>query len=513
MNLRILIIEDDPENREGLRILISRHSPRSQVFLAGSVEEAYDLLGQNAIDIMFLDIRLPGQDGLSFLKQLRETEPDMCVVIISAYDSFGYAQQAIRLNVHEYLLKPYAPEEIYRILDNAQKDDPGTNETHLQGVLARWLTGAYELGDSLAEQLGIPQIKECDGWLFVLRPQFENEYQMPYYKQVQEERLLVALRSLWRERPQEHLVTCEIDKEIIGLVFCESGYESDCLLEKSMQTLSDTVGVKLSGAKSIKTSKLFIRAQGVYQRVHLLADNLFYTEPYTLLDAALPTAVHTLSLSSIHLSALQRMVNQGNANEAAAYTESVFSKLLLPPYLPYQRLLFELHTLLQKLIDGTNACLREQTSRRYEQRLQMMMNDPVHITQLKNEIRTFITELAREIHLYRTEPDYIGTEQYLEYVAENCTNSAFSKDIAAAHFGFHPDYFGALFKKATGKTFVTVLNELRMEKARVLLTTTHLKVYEIAEQVGIEDVKYFLRLFKKVYGSSPKEYRYIHRRE
>lgn len=87
---------------------------------------------------------------------------------------------------------------------------------------------------------------------------------------------------------------------------------------------SDTVGVKLSGAKSIKTSKLFIRAQGVYQRVHLLADNLFYTEPYTLLDAALPTAVHILSLSSIHLSTLQRMVNQGNANEAAAYTESVF---------------------------------------------------------------------------------------------------------------------------------------------------------------------------------------------
>lgn len=57
MNLRILIIEDDPENREGLRILISRHSPRSQVFLAGSVEEAYDLLRQNAIDIMFLDIQ------------------------------------------------------------------------------------------------------------------------------------------------------------------------------------------------------------------------------------------------------------------------------------------------------------------------------------------------------------------------------------------------------------------------------------------------------------------------
>ena len=115
--------------------------------------------------------------------------------------------------------------------------------------------------------------------------------------------------------------------------------------------------------------------------------------------------------------------------------------------------------------------------------------------------------------MYRTEPDYIGTEEYLEYVAENCTNSAFNKDIAAAHFGFHPDYFGALFKKATGKTFVTVLNELRMEKARVLLTTTHLKVYEIAEQVGIEDVKYFLRLFKKAYGLSPNEYRYAHRRE
>ena len=302
MNLRILIIEDDPENREGLRILSSQHSPQSQVYLAGSVEEAYDLLRQNAMDVMFLDIRLPGQDGLSFLEQLRKTEHDMCVVIISAYANFRYAQQAIRLNVHEYLRKPYAPEEIYRILDNAQKENRGMNETHLRGVLARWLTGSYELGDSLAEQLGIPQIKECDGWLFVLRPQFENESQMPYYKQV-EERILAALRSLWRERPQEHLVAFEIDQEIIGLVFCESSYESDCLLEKSMQTLSDTVGVKLSGAKSAKISKLFVRAQGVYQRVHLLADNLFYTEPYTLLDAALPTAVHTLSLSSMHLSA------------------------------------------------------------------------------------------------------------------------------------------------------------------------------------------------------------------
>lgn len=513
MNLRILIIEDDSENREGLRILISQHSPQSWIFLVGSVEEAYSILRQNVIDIIFLDIRLPGQDGLSFLEQLREAEPDMCVVIISAYDSFGYAQQAIRLNVHEYLLKPYAPEEIYRILDNVQKDNSGVNETHLQGILARWMTGAYELGDSLAEQLDIPQIKECDGWLFVLRPQFENESEMPYYRQVQVERLLTALRSLWRERPQEHLVAFETDKEIIGLVFCKPSYESGCLLEKSMQTLSDTVGVKLSGAKSVKISKLFVRAQGVYQRVHLLADNLFYSEPYTLLDAALPIAVHTQSLSSMHLSALQGMVNEGNANEAAAYMESVFSKLLVPPYLPYQRLLYEMHTLMQKLIDSTKGYMREQTSRRYEQRLQMIMNDPVHIIQLKKEIRDFIEDLAGEIHLYRTEPDYIGTEQYLEYMEENCMNSSFNKDIAAAHFGFHPDYFGVLFKKATGKTFVTVLNELRMEKARILLTTTHLRVYEIAEQVGIEDVKYFLRLFKKEYGSSPNEYRYIYRKE
>lgn len=65
MNLRILIIEDDPENREGLRILISQHSPQSQVYLAGSVEEAYDLLRQNAMDVMFLDIRLPGQGPVS----------------------------------------------------------------------------------------------------------------------------------------------------------------------------------------------------------------------------------------------------------------------------------------------------------------------------------------------------------------------------------------------------------------------------------------------------------------
>lgn len=76
----------------------------------------------------------------------------------------------------------------------------------------------------------------------------------------------------------------------------------------------------------------------------------------------------------------------------------------------------------------------------------------------------------------------------------------------AAEFHYHPDYLSALFKKETGKNFNTYLTEIRMEKAKILLSNGKMMIREVAEAVGYANEMYFSTAFKKYTGVSPKHY-------
>ncbi len=67
-----------------------------------------------------------------------------------------------------------------------------------------------------------------------------------------------------------------------------------------------------------------------------------------------------------------------------------------------------------------------------------------------------------------------------------------------------------LFKERTGEKFVDYLNRVRIEKSVELLTTTNMKMYQIAKNVGYDNVKYFFKIFKKVMGVTPEAYREAH---
>ncbi|TAH65065.1 MAG: AraC family transcriptional regulator [Anaerolineaceae bacterium] len=87
----------------------------------------------------------------------------------------------------------------------------------------------------------------------------------------------------------------------------------------------------------------------------------------------------------------------------------------------------------------------------------------------------------------------------------------YSKDITAAsvarQFNYNPNYFSKIFRERTGMSFTTYLNVLRINNAKVLLFQTSLRVNEIAYEVGFRDDKYFMRVFKKMEGLTPNQYR------
>ena len=104
---QILIADDEPNIREGVRQFITRRCPEWQVVgAARDGKEALEMAERFLPDCIMTDITMPHVNGLEFLEKIKEELPDAKLLILSGYDDFNYAKQAINIGVEDYLLKP-----------------------------------------------------------------------------------------------------------------------------------------------------------------------------------------------------------------------------------------------------------------------------------------------------------------------------------------------------------------------------------------------------------------------
>ncbi|GBF32550.1 two-component response regulator yesN [Desulfocucumis palustris] len=116
----LLIAEDEPLERKVLRHLLEKSGlPLGNIYEAGSGREAVQTALANRPDIMVMDIRMPGMDGLEAAREIKEQLPGAVIIILTAYDRFTYSQKAIKIGVADFLLKPVQPEELYGTLRGA----------------------------------------------------------------------------------------------------------------------------------------------------------------------------------------------------------------------------------------------------------------------------------------------------------------------------------------------------------------------------------------------------------
>lgn len=121
--MELLLIDDEPIFRKGLAKLIQKNTPYIEtIYQADSAKEALNQVKEHPnVTIAFVDINLPDINGLDLIKQLKTFNPQMLVVVISGYDDFAYARQAIQLNVFDYLLKPLAPSDVRLLLQKIEQ--------------------------------------------------------------------------------------------------------------------------------------------------------------------------------------------------------------------------------------------------------------------------------------------------------------------------------------------------------------------------------------------------------
>ena len=142
---RVLIVDDEEKDRSIVKILLQRqYEDLFEILEAGNAAEAKEALAKQQVDLLMADIHMPGVNGLKLVKELRETNARLYIMILTAYNYFEYAKEAIRYQVNDFLLKPPIRTEFYeavqRFLDWAREERDGLqlDETS-QEVFAREL--------------------------------------------------------------------------------------------------------------------------------------------------------------------------------------------------------------------------------------------------------------------------------------------------------------------------------------------------------------------------------------
>lgn len=116
---RIVIADDERMIREGLLSLDWEGNQMEVTGVAKNGIEAQEIIDSQVFDILLTDIKMPGLGGLELARYLKEANPKAKTILLSGYGEFTYAQQAIGLGVHDYILKPSTPEQILSCVKKA----------------------------------------------------------------------------------------------------------------------------------------------------------------------------------------------------------------------------------------------------------------------------------------------------------------------------------------------------------------------------------------------------------
>ena len=109
MKPKILIVDDELGIRESLKLILEKNYDISEVT---NGEECVDYLKQNSTDLVLLDIKMPRVSGLEILKQVKEINPDIKVIMVTGYKSVETASEAIKSGASDYIVKPFNSKDI-----------------------------------------------------------------------------------------------------------------------------------------------------------------------------------------------------------------------------------------------------------------------------------------------------------------------------------------------------------------------------------------------------------------
>ncbi|MEC0307385.1 response regulator [Paenibacillus lautus] len=539
---KVLLVDDEADVREGLVQEIQWGACGFKI--EGTAEngrEAVELAERLEPDVVITDISMPFQDGLQLASWLREFQPLCKIVILTGYDEFDYARQAITLSVDEYLLKPFSAESFMELLGKikdkidmevAEREDvrqlkehyrtslPLLRESFLASLLTRKLprsiieekTRNYGLslngGSYLAAVMALyPASVDKDK---------EHTSSTSLRHSGDLDLMLHAMLNIAKELLDPvSFVSAFMYQDSIVLLITNDESEDEAWFNELQMTLERllksilhylklpvTIGV---GSMVRNLSDLKLSYQGALlaldYRLILGAEKVIFIDD---VERPRPEGVR---LDELKEQALIRSLKLGTEEEVTEAISHIFDELIGASC--------TIQDVQVYLLEVVTAVLRSAKESGIEIEALFGAGFQLHAEIFKfsglQEAKAWLLDISLTIrkhiassrqHAYK---DIV--EKALQYTREHYGDSELSLQKLCMQLHISTGYFSAVFKREVKMTYVQYLMQLRMETAKELLRSSDLKAFEIAERVGFADPNYFSFCFKKQVGISPKEYR------
>lgn len=529
---KVLLVDDEVVVREGIKERIDWNE--LGLICIGDCEngmEAMEAVDQLMPDIVITDINMPFVNGLELTRYISEQHPLTKVIILTGYDDFSYAQQAIKLKVNDFILKPITAAELLKVLEKvtAEMNEDKRKREDFDRLKIQLNESLPLLKERFLERLATSSIHDREREERLTY--FQISFNTPYY-------LAIAIDIDYF--PKDHQ---NADKDLLRFAMFNVVQE---ILEQEVgsiafRTRDEKVIVILSGEAE---EPLFDIAQQLSEKMRqLIHSYLKFTVTVGIghscnslnhfpqsYQSALAASEYRLLLGTNTVISItdmeghraatngvyqgqvdweQRLIScirTGTENELRETLHAIFQQYknsfptIQQCYIHIQKLIIFLIRDLNQLglkeldifgdINPITHIYQFQTLENMQSWLYDRCKHAINtIVEQRND---FNSSQVRAAELYLKE----------HYSDEGLTLSKICK-----HVHMSTSYFSSEFKAKTGRTFIEYLTIERIEKAKELLKFTTQKTYEIASQVGYQDPHYFSMLFKKITGESPTEYR------
>jgi len=521
MSYKVCLVEDEIVTREGIRENVNWKAYGFEFCgEAPDGEMALPLLRTAKPDVLITDIKMPFMDGLQLCKIIRDRMPWMKVIILSGHDEFEYAQEAIKLGVTEYLLKPVTVQDLHKVLqrvaaqldqerkehENLQKLQDQVEENRIilrERLLLKLVVGAISSADAMekSQLLGLDLIARYYVVVIIKAELGDLTDQFDYseYQQVQK-----IVSGLMENNPDVFLLKKDWEELVLlmkgnTLQYLEE--ERDLLLDQIKREVKRTryqltigIGTPQKRIKDIYRS--FVEALVGIQNA---ADAL---------RSGSNQVVDRAELLKVDKSAVENFLRCGSKVGFDEFFDAYLRPLgeaTLKSYLIKNYIFVDVVLTAAKLVVELGGDIDQVIPELKS--IETILANIKTIEQLKEQAyKILINALA--FRDTQTTRHYAGMIQQVKmYIDHHYMDPDLSLIEVAALVNLSPSHFSMVFSQAACQTFKEYLTEIRIKKAKELLRTTSLRSTEISYQVGYNDPHYFSHVFRKNTGFSPTEFR------
>ena len=501
--IRVLVAEDELPLLRGISKLIESLDEEFQVvMLAKNGKEALEYLENHSVDVLFTDINMPVVDGLQVLKYVHQTKPQVLSVVISGYQDFSCAQQAVKYEAKRYLIKPIDKQELLLLLGELKESLLSCIANKKDRILRQVLIGKSQVSEhNLQEKVNEGQNVE----FYKLYPVYFVA--KAYCSQNIEEDVFDS--TFWQEIDLRQAIVEEIP-ELKGIYAYDGKYPNEMIFLLESEKEINVYGAVDRVLKK-KGSRLPLAAaaepcvelkdvrQTVKQLRKVLCMNWEYGESSVVRADGKRTSFYMAKATE---EALQYMIKNGKFKDFQVILAEIEKQMEMEKITQY-----DLELTLNKIvlfIQAYRAAFRGENIEDMPSSINEIVMRSAGLKEIFAEFVFWCHDMMFPVAEENTEALVRRLETYIH---ENYTQRLSTK-MLAQEFGLVPSYLSRLFREYKGVTPNHYIQEMRIEKSKeILVNCPSIMTKDVALMVGYVDPSYFSKVFKKSTKMYPSEYR------